>query len=202
VEISPEGTTFDVLVRNEYYATFTIPMFGDHTILNALSVIALCHYEGFDTETVQAQLKTFTGVKRRFTEKMVQNQILIDDYAHHPTEIRATLDSASKKYPNREIVAIFQPHTFTRTQTFLEEFADCLKAADHVYLCDIFGSARENHGKLTILDLQEKIDGAILLNAEDPSALSKHEDAVLIFMGAGDIQKFQASYEDWLLAKN
>ncbi|MDG5473476.1 UDP-N-acetylmuramate--L-alanine ligase [Jeotgalibacillus sp. ET6] len=199
---TPEGTTFDVQVRNEFYATFTIPMFGNHTILNALSVIALCHYEGFDTEVVQAQLKTFSGVKRRFTEKKVQNQILIDDYAHHPTEIRATLDSASKKYPGREIVAIFQPHTFTRTQTFLNDFADCLNKADQVYLCDIFGSARENHGKLTIHDLKEKIEGAVLLNAEDPSLLSKHKDAVLIFMGAGDIQKFQQSYEDWILAKS
>ncbi|TDL34283.1 UDP-N-acetylmuramate--L-alanine ligase [Jeotgalibacillus sp. S-D1] len=202
IETSPEGTSFDVLVRNEYYGSFSIPMFGDHTIMNALSVIALCHYEGFDTEVVQAQLKTFTGVKRRFTEKKVQNQVLIDDYAHHPTEIRATLDSASKKYPDREIVAIFQPHTFTRTQTFLDEFADCLKKADHVYLCDIFGSARENHGKLTIQDLQKKIEDATLLSAEDPSRLSRHSDAVLIFMGAGDIQKFQESYEHWLLAKS
>lgn len=202
IETTPDGTSFDVLVRNEYYGSFSIPMYGDHTIMNALSVIALCHYEGFDIEVVQAQLKTFTGVKRRFTEKKVQNQVLIDDYAHHPTEIRATLDSASKKYPDREIVAIFQPHTFTRTQTFLDEFADCLRKADHVYLCDIFGSARENHGKLTIQDLQKKIEDATLLDAEDPSKLSRHTDAVLIFMGAGDIQKFQESYEHWLLAKS
>ncbi|KIL43885.1 UDP-N-acetylmuramate--L-alanine ligase [Jeotgalibacillus soli] len=197
-----DGTTFDVHVRNEYYATFSIPMFGDHTILNSLAVIALCHYEGFSTDIIQAQLKTFTGVKRRFTEKVVSKQVLIDDYAHHPTEIRATLDSAAKKYPNREIVAIFQPHTFSRTQAFLEEFADCLKMADKVYLCDIFGSARENHGKLSIRDLQDKIDGAELLNPEDPSALAQHSNAVLIFMGAGDVQKFQESYEQWLLLKS
>ncbi|MDZ5712508.1 UDP-N-acetylmuramate--L-alanine ligase [Jeotgalibacillus haloalkalitolerans] len=198
VETSPAGTAFDVFVRNEYFASFEIPMYGDHTILNALSVIAICHYEGINTEVVQAQLKTFGGVKRRFTEKHIGNRTLIDDYAHHPTEIKATLDSASKKYPDRDIIAIFQPHTFTRTQTFLEEFADCLRAADHVYLCEIFGSARENHGKLSISDLQNKIDGAEILTVEDPSVLGKHEDGVFLFMGAGDVQKFQESFEDWI----
>ncbi|MFP3513953.1 cyanophycin synthetase, partial [Peribacillus sp. SIMBA_075] len=83
------------------------------------------------------------GVKRRFTETVIDDRVLIDDYAHHPTEIRSTLQSASQKYPERELIAIFQPHTFSRTQTFLQEFADCLQEADHVYLCDIFGSARE-----------------------------------------------------------
>ncbi|TFD98190.1 UDP-N-acetylmuramate--L-alanine ligase [Jeotgalibacillus sp. R-1-5s-1] len=198
VTTSTEGTSFDVFVRNEYFATFQIPTYGDHTILNALSVIALCHYEGIPTESVQEQLKTFKGVKRRFTEKKIGGRILIDDYAHHPTEIKATLDSASKKYPDREVVAIFQPHTFTRTQTFLEDFASCLRGADHVYLCEIFGSARENHGKLSINDLKERVDGAEILTAEDPSPLAKHEDAVLIFMGAGDVQKFQESFEAYL----
>lgn len=198
VETSPTGTSFDVFVRNEYFSSFEIPMYGDHTILNALSVIALCHYEGISTEAVQEQLKTFGGVKRRFTEKHIGGRTLIDDYAHHPTEIRATLDSASKKYPDREIIAIFQPHTFTRTQTFLEEFADCLKGADHVYLCEIFGSARENHGKLSISDLQNKIEGAEILAVEDPSVLGKHEDGVFLFMGAGDVQKFQEAFEAWI----
>ena len=87
-------------------------------------------------------LNTFNGVKRRFTEKKFKDQVLIDDYAHHPAEIAATIESARKKYPDKPVVAIFQPHTFTRTKAFLTEFADSLKEANDVYLCDIFSSRK------------------------------------------------------------
>lgn len=195
VEKTTEGTTFDVFVRNNFYSTFEIPAYGDHNVLNALAVIALCHYEEVPAEVIAEQFKTFNGVKRRFSEKKVNDQVLIDDYAHHPTEIKATIDAANQKYPSKDIVAIFQPHTFTRTQTFLDEFADVLNEADYVYLCDIFGSARENKGQLSIKDLQEKIGNSELIDEQATNVLSKHRDAVLIFMGAGDIQKFQQAYE-------
>lgn len=194
-----EGTTFDVFVRNTFFETFSIPTFGNHNILNALSVIALCHYESLEAEIVREQLLTFKGVKRRFTEKQMGTQVIIDDYAHHPTEIKATIEAARQKYPDRKIVAVFQPHTFTRTQTFLDDFAESLNQADKVYLCEIFGSARENHGKLSIEDLQAKIDDATILLEENTAELRNHENSVIIFMGAGDIQKFQEAYEKQLL---
>ncbi|MBD7935505.1 MULTISPECIES: UDP-N-acetylmuramate--L-alanine ligase [Cytobacillus] len=192
---STSGTTFDVFVRNTFYNTFTIKAYGDHNVLNALSVIAVCHYEDIDASIVQEQLLTFGGVKRRFTEKQIGDQVIIDDYAHHPTEIKATIEAARQKYPDKEIIGVFQPHTFTRTQTFLDDFASSLNLADQVYLCEIFGSAREIHGKLSIEDLQAKVDGAVILNEEDTNILKDHHDGVLIFMGAGDIQKFQKAYE-------
>jgi UDP-N-acetylmuramate--alanine ligase len=195
---STDGTTFDVFVRNTFFETFTIPTYGDHNILNSLAVIALCQYENLDVNIVKEQLLTFKGVKRRFTEKQVGSQVIIDDYAHHPTEIKATIEAARQKFPDREIVAVFQPHTFTRTQTFLEEFADVLNQADKVYLCEIFGSARENHGKLSIEDLQAKISDAEILKEENTLELKKHDNGVIIFMGAGDIQKFQEAYEKQL----
>jgi UDP-N-acetylmuramate--alanine ligase len=192
---STEGTTFEVFVRNTYYDTFTISTFGDHNVLNSLAVIALCHYEGIDIRIIKEQLLSFGGVKRRFSEKVIGSQVIIDDYAHHPTEIKATVDAANQKYPNKDIIAVFQPHTFSRTQTFLDDFANSLNLADKVYLCDIFGSARENHGKLSIEDLQAKIPGAQLLDEEDTALLKQYENGVIIFMGAGDIQKFQEAYE-------
>ncbi|MGG3955764.1 UDP-N-acetylmuramate--L-alanine ligase [Bhargavaea massiliensis] len=192
---TPEGTSFDVFVRHTFFASFHIPRYGDHNVLNALAVIALCHYEGIDVSIIQERLKTFPGVKRRFNEKMFGSQVLIDDYAHHPTEIRATIEAARQKYPERQIVAIFQPHTYTRTQAFLHGFAESLSLADAVYLCDIFGSAREHQGKLSIEDLRAKIAGAKLLHEEQVDVLKQHDNAVLVFMGAGDIQKFQQKYE-------
>lgn len=190
-----EGTTFDVFVRNTFYDTFYIPAYGNHNVLNSLAVIALCHYEAIDVELIKGALTTFGGVKRRFNEKVVGEQVLIDDYAHHPTEIEVTIEAARQKYPDRDIVAVFQPHTFTRTQQFLSEFADSLKKADYVYLCDIFGSARENIGKLSIEDLREKIPQAQLIEEEETSVLKTHENAILVFMGAGDIQKYLRAYE-------
>ncbi|MFU0788423.1 MAG: UDP-N-acetylmuramate--L-alanine ligase [Virgibacillus proomii] len=200
IKETKNGTTFDVFVRNTYYETFTIPMYGNHNVLNALAVIAICHYEGIGAEHMK-HLATFTGVKRRFSEKQIYNQILIDDYAHHPREINATIESARKKYPNKSIVAIFQPHTFTRTKAFLQGFADSLSQADHVFLCDIFGSAREETGQLTIDDLQKLINQSSILKLSHTEELKEFADSVLIFMGAGDIQKFQQAYEETLAIK-
>ena len=189
------GSTFDVFVRNEFYSSFEIPLFGDHAVLNSLAVISLCNYEGIPAELIQQQLLTFGGVKRRFSESRIGDRILIDDYAHHPTEIKATIQSARQKHPNREIVAIFQPHTFTRTRTFLNEFAESLASADKIYLCDIFGSARENAGDLTIQDLSDLIEDCTILKTEEIEVLLQHKNAVFLFMGAGDVQKFQAAFE-------
>lgn len=195
VEKTTEGTTFDVFVRNEFYSTFFIPLFGDHAVLNTLAVITLCQYEGIPTDIIQDRLHTYKGVKRRFTESTIGNNVLIDDYAHHPTEIRATIQSARQKYPDRELVAIFQPHTFTRTQAFLQDFADSLSLADTAYLCDIFGSAREKQGALSIEDLASLINGSAVITTEGIAELTKHTGAVFLFMGAGDVNKFQDAFE-------
>ncbi|WP_188206461.1 UDP-N-acetylmuramate--L-alanine ligase [Alkalibacillus aidingensis] len=195
VQESPEGTEFEVFVRGTYFDTFQIPTYGEHSVLNALSVIALCDYEEFTAEQIK-KIYTFEGVKRRFTETEWKNgQIIIDDYAHHPREIEATIDSARRKYPDKEVVAVFQPHTYTRTRKFLNEFAESLSKADYVYLCDIFGSAREKDGNLSISDLQEKIKGSKLLPEGDTELLKTHDHSVILFMGAGDIQKYQEAFK-------
>ncbi|KMK77810.1 UDP-N-acetylmuramate--L-alanine ligase [Alkalihalobacillus pseudalcaliphilus] len=200
LERTDVGMQFDVYVRNNLYGTFIVPGFGEHNVLNALAVIAICHYENISADVVEPHLKTFAGVKRRFTEKVIGQQILIDDYAHHPTEIAATIQATKNKYPDKQVIAVFQPHTFTRTKTFLTEFAESLSKADQVYLCDIFGSARENQGQLTIHDLQEKIPGAKLIDDGDMSVLRSYNQGVVLFMGAGDIQKYQQAYEELLTA--
>ena len=87
------------------------------------------------------------------------------------------------KYPNKDIVAVFQPHTFSRTQAFLDEFATSLSKADHVYLCEIFGSIRENTGDLTIQDLINRIDGSALIEENNIDVLDQFDNAVILFMG-------------------
>lgn len=196
---SIKGSAFDVYMKGEFYGHFIIPTYGNHNILNALAVIAITYFEKLDKKKVMKNFTTFAGVKRRFTEKVVEDMVIIDDYAHHPSEITATIDAARQKYPTKEIIAIFQPHTFTRTVAMLSEFAQALNLADSVYLCDIFGSAREQKGEVTIEDLAKKIDdGAVILKEENMSPLLEHSDGVAIFMGAGDVQKFEIAYETLL----
>ena len=194
IQISEKGTQFDVYINNKFFDTFLSPQYGDHNILNALSVITISYLEDLDIDNIKEALETFGGVKRRFNETKVINQVLVDDYAHHPREISATIETARKKYPNKEVIAVFQPHTFSRTKAFLQEFADCLSKADHTFLCEIFGSIRENSGNLTIQDLLKRIDGAQLIDEDSVNLLEQYSDAVVLFMGAGDIQKIQRAY--------
>ena len=194
---STTGSTFKVSYRGQELGEFHIPTFGRHNIMNATAVIGLLYVSGFDLNLVREHLKTFAGVKRRFTEKVVNGTVIIDDFAHHPTEIIATLDAARQKYPSKEIVAIFQPHTFTRTIALLDEFAEALNQADTVYLAQIYGSAREvDHGDVKVEDLAEKIiKKAEIITVDNVSPLLEHPNAVYVFMGAGDIQTYEYSFE-------
>lgn len=200
------GSDFKIKHKDQELGTFHVPAFGKHNILNATAVIANLYIAGFDMALVAEHLKTFSGVKRRFTEKIVNNQVIIDDFAHHPTEIIATLDAARQKYPSKEIVAIFQPHTFTRTIALLDEFASALNEADAVYLAQIYGSAREvDNGDVKVEDLAAKINKpSAVVTVENVSPLLNHDNAVYVFMGAGDIQLYERSFEELLsnLSKN
>ena len=196
IQITENGTQFDVYINGEYYDHFLTPQYGNHNVQNALAVITISYLEKMDVNNIKEALETFGGVKRRFNEIFVSKQVLVDDYAHHPREISATIETARKKYPNKDVVAVFQPHTFSRTQAFLDEFADALSKADHVFLCEIFGSIRENTGELTIQDLINRIDGSALIDENSIDVLEKFDNAVILFMGAGDIQKIQGAYEE------
>lgn len=194
------GSNFKVKHDGQIIGEFHVPAYGRHNILNATAVIANLYVAGFDMALVAEHLKTFSGVKRRFTEKIISDTVIIDDFAHHPTEIIATLDAARQKYPSKEIVAIFQPHTFTRTIALLDDFAEALNEADAVYLAQIYGSAREvDHGDVKVEDLAAKINKpAKVVTVENVSPLLDHDNAVYVFMGAGDIQLYERSFEELL----
>ncbi|KAA8326121.1 UDP-N-acetyl muramate-alanine ligase [Leuconostoc carnosum] len=196
---STQGSHFDVVFRGEQLGEFGVPLFGQHSILNALAVIAVSYMEQVDLNLIREYLMTYQGVKRRFSEKQIADITVIDDYAHHPTEIDATLDAARQKYPNKQIIAIFQPHTYSRVIAYKDEFARSLEAADKVYLVNIFGSAREKKGSVTSAEIGAEISkfGGIV-DENDMSLLMPYENAVMVFMGAGDIEKYEFAYEKLL----
>lgn len=189
------GTSFDLFLHGEQIESIHIPLFGKHNVLNTLAVLGICILEHLPLQLVKEQLVSFNGVKRRFTEKKVSSNIMIDDYAHHPAEITATIEAVRMKYPDKRLITIFQPHTYSRTRAFINEFSMALQLSDEVYLCDIFGSARENDGDLSIADLLNMIPSSQFISEENIDKLQQYSDAVLLFMGAGDIQKLQRAFE-------
>jgi len=177
---------------------FSISLSGEHNILNALAVIAASSELGVSPDNIKSYLDSFSGTSRRM-EKMgiFQGAIILDDYAHHPTEIKTTINGAKNLYPNKKLLVVFHPHTFTRTKTLLNDFAESFSEVDELILLDIYCSAREEQGGIHSLDLKNKIlENDPNLKIEYIPTLNKVEkylrkninsNYLVILMGAGDV---------------
>lgn len=187
------GFTFDLIIHGEEKGNYHLPFVGDHMVLNSLCSVAIAYVQGLDIETAISNLATFSGVKRRFEIEVLDQEkelVMIDDYAHHPTAIELTIDAIRQKYPDYTVSVIFQPHTYSRTIAFLDEFAESLTKADNVYLADIFGSVREAKGDIDINVLVDAVEakGQKVMKSIDfiKDIEQKHIVAVL---GAGNVDK-------------
>ena len=189
VKTTSENSEFDVYKNSELLGTFSMAVFGLHDISNATSAIALANICGLSTDEIQQSLGSYHHAERRFTEYKVGTNVVVDDYAHHPSEIKATIDSARRKYSDKQIIAIFQPHTYTRTAKFLNEFAESLLTADKVFLCPIFASVREKEKIVGIEDLQKVTPGSEIIYGEENFDKLNFDNSVILFMGAGNINK-------------
>ena len=189
VQTTSEHSKFDVYKDSELLGTFTMAVFGLHDISNATSAIALADINGISVEKIKESLDQYKPAERRFSEHKIGNNVIVDDYAHHPSEIKATIDSARRKYEGKEVIAIFQPHTYTRTAKFLNEFAESLETADKVFLCPIFASVREKEKIVGIEDLQKVTKDAQIINSENDFDKLNFDNSVFLFMGAGNINK-------------
>lgn len=186
------GSEFDVLKEGKKHISLKLNVPGRHNVLNALAVTAAADFLGLDPDKVAEGIADFGGTKRRFERIGSLNGCeIIDDYAHHPTEIKATIDTAKKMGKN--VWVAFQPHTYSRTLTLLDDFAEALSNADRVLLCDIYPAREEYDGKVHSCDLAQMIDGVVYMNdmkaAERYLAENIGGDDILITMGAGDVYK-------------
>ena len=195
---STQGSSFTVLNHGQNIGHFTIHLFGDHNILNATAVIAVAYTEKIPLADIQQGLLTYQGAKRRFSEKDFKDINIIDDYAHHPTEMRATIQAARQKFPDKRLVVVFQPHTFSRTKKYASDFEEILRGVDKAYITPIYASAREKSGDITSDDLVAKIPGAEVIDLDNISDLAQNKDSVIVFMGAGDITKYEDALEKLL----
>ncbi|TVQ58789.1 MAG: UDP-N-acetylmuramate--L-alanine ligase, partial [Spirulina sp. DLM2.Bin59] len=148
-----DGTRAQVWERGLPLGGFFLPLLGEHNLSNALAAIAVARQVGVDFATIAAAMATFAGAKRRFEVRGTFNGVtLIDDYAHHPSELQVTLASAKLRVqdqPGQRIVAIFQPHRYSRTQAFFTEFSQSFQDADVVIITDIYSAGEPPQGGIT-----------------------------------------------------
>ncbi len=193
-------THFSVIKdQTEDLGVFKMQLFGNHNIMNALSAIGVCLHLNIDLKIIKEGLLTFKGVQRRFDIRYKDDKICyIDDYAHHPEEIRASLKAARGLFPDKKITLIFQPHLYSRTRDFMNEFAEVLSLADRLMLMEIY-PAREMpiHG-VTSSALLDKInikEKYICQKDELLGMLESLDNELIITMGAGDIDRFVPQIE-------
>lgn len=189
-----DGVSFTCMVNGEYFHDFKLPFYGVHLLYNALGVISIGVMNGLDGDTLEKGLQSFAGVDRRFIVEEVNDNVYIDDYAHHPTAIKMTIDAAKQKYPDKKIVAIFQPDRYSRIEYFLDDFSDAFKKADAIYLCPFPDNAKREEG-ITVTNesflAHVKQAKACDMSEDAIRELDAHKPAVYVFMSSKDIYKFK-----------
>jgi len=201
-------TRFDVMRRNERLGEVELNVPGMHNLRNALAAVAVGLELEIDFDEIRNGLSSFTGVRRRFEKIGEANDVIVlDDYAHHPTEIRATLDAASQGYPDRRIVAVFQPHLYSRTRDFLDDFARSFFETDLLMLTDIYGAREE---PIEGIDGQRLADRAEQFGHRSVHYVPDKTDLpgelldvtrpgdVVLMLGAGDIWRYSRTFMDLL----
>lgn len=197
VATGASGQAFDVRGPGGNLGRFETRLHGRHAIANALAAIAAAEYAGVDREDTRRALASYRGVERRFGVRGVAGGVtVVDDYAHHPTEIAATLDAASGRWPGATLWAVVEPHTHARFRRFADRFDAALATADHVVLTPVFAARREPVADVTAAELAAAVPRATLVGDLDEAARTVVAGAqasdVALFLGAGAIQEASA----------
>ena len=186
---------FDVFKYNNFYGKIKLSIPGTHNVLNALACISLCDYYGIDFETIRKALLEFTGAVRRFEFKgKVNGARIYDDYGHHPTEIVAVSKALNNKKFNKSWI-VFQPHTYSRTKTLLDDFAKALLNFDNIIILDIYAAREKNTYGISSKDLADKIktfgkDAKYIPNFDECVNYLKQnvkQDDIILTQGAGTV---------------
>ena len=186
------GFCYDVMSKGEKLCSLELKAPGRHNVLNSLAAFAVCLEHGATADGIKDALEKFTGAGRRFEFLGEYDFTLADDYAHHPTEIKATLNAA-KQLSYKNVIAVFQPFTFSRTALLKDEFIEALSIADKVILTPIMGSREVNTYSIKSEDIAEKLRNAVIVdgfeNIADKIIEIAEKGDIVITMGGGDIYK-------------
>lgn len=194
-----DESIFDIEYKNITYRNIVIAMPGKHQALNAIAVFGLCIELGLECAAIMEAFAHFKGIYRRADFKgQFKGALVFDDYAHHPTEISVTLQAFKERYPSKQIIAIFEPHKFTRTKDFFEEFIQCFKSADMVFVTDIYSAGESEIEGITSADLvqgmmERNLCQARYVRKEDLKKSLEDKvdsDVIVLTIGAGTITNF------------
>ena len=189
VNLTKEGSSFDCYIDGELFEHFDLPLYGKHMIQNCLATITVSKELGVEKSDIKKYVSNFVSPKRRFKEEIFGDVVLVDDYAHHPTEIKVTLESARQKYPDKELVAVFLPNTYSRTEALLDDFIKELSVTDKTYVMDILCNRerQEDYPGVTSDLIIDGIKGAEKVDINSIDKLLKHKNAVICFMSCAHI---------------
>jgi UDP-N-acetylmuramate--alanine ligase len=204
-ELNLNGLGYRFMVRtpNSLFPEIRLQIPGLLNVENALAAVAVAHQMGLTADSIVLALSDYQGVQRRF-DVQVNNKrrVYIDDYAHHPTEIKAFLSSVRALFPDKKICGIFQPHLYSRTRDFAEQFARSLEMLDQLILMEIYPAREEPIPGISsnmLLDLVQ-MDEKVLITREQVMRVVKERDPeVLVSMGAGDINQFVGPLREWCM---
>ena len=190
ISVEENGYRFDLIAPNNEYMNIEFNQIGSHNLLNAVGAFSIAHYLGLDENKLIEALADFKGVHRRMDVFRLGNKIVIDDYAHHPSEINAVLNSIKDKYKDLEVGVIFQPHLFSRTKDLLDDFAKVLSKFDEVYLLDIYPAREEPIEGINSNVLLEKIickKKDIIKIESINQKIESIESDIIAVLGAGNV---------------
>ncbi len=203
IKIENAAYQYEVVTPTGVYKNITLGLPGLHNVENSIAAIAIACQMNISEDLIRDALKTFRGVKRRFDYQIKTDKLVfIDDYAHHPEELKASISSAKDMYPGKKITGIFQPHLFSRTRDFADEFAKSLDLLDECILMEIYPARElpiEGVNSKMLLDKMKSINKSICQKKDLVEEISKKKLEVLITLGAGDIDTFVEPIKNKLL---
>mgnify|MGYP001049407345 CR=1 FL=1 len=185
-----DSMSFDLYFKGDFVYRFNLNYVARHLLWNSLAVITIGLLRNISPQKIEEGLNSFKGVKRRYVVEKHGDNIFIDDYAHHPTEVKVTIDTTRLRNPDKKIIAIFKPHRVSRVYYFRNQFKEALDLADKVYLCDFTSIDDQEEGiDIDINYLKDVIDGAEVLEENEIGAkkLSTYHNVVFLFMSSKDI---------------
>ncbi len=196
---------FDVQTPSETIKNIELNLPGKHNVLNTVAALAMANAYGVSLPNIAKALKTFKGIQRRFVYKIkTETLVLIDDYAHHPTEIDAVADTVKELYPHQKKLAIFQPHLFSRTQDFADDFAKSLSAFDELILLDIYPAREKPIKGITsnwLLSKINSINKKVVSKEKLVENVVTSKASIIIMIGAGTIGEMVQKVKEGLLRK-
>ena len=196
---------FDIQFKKKLFKNIELNMLGDHNALNAMVAFMIAISLDIQPNCIIKSLKSFPGIMRRFSIELYEPKIFIDDYAHHPNEINSVYNSLKILYPNKKKLVIFQPHLFSRTKDFMNEFAKALEKFDKIALLDIYPAREKPIEGISSRSILDKINNTnkVLLDKNDIRDLLSNDDHELVIsMGAGDIGELVESIKKTIIDQN